>query len=70
MGIQKGRGDDSINFVASVLKVELSGPNRSHFSIVDLPGIFASDHDTNTMEMNAVKKMVVDYMRMPENIVM
>ena len=70
MGIRKGRGLGSINFVANVLLVELFGPNRSHFSITDLPGIFASDHDTSTEEMEAVKKMVIKYMQQPENIVM
>lgn len=70
MGIRDGRGQNKKNFVAHVLRVELSGPSYSPFSILDLPGIFTSDHNFNEKEMEGVQKMVVEYMRRKENIVM
>lgn len=70
MGIHAGRRSTSVNFVSNVLKIELSGPNRSQFSIVDLPGIFTSDHHTSDTEMKAIRAMTLHYMRQPENIVM
>lgn len=70
MGIHPGRNETSVNFVSNVLKVELSGPNRSQFSIIDLPGIFTSDHDVSNTEKEAIRAMTLHYMRQPENIVM
>lgn len=70
MGISHGRGSDKKNFVANVLKIEVSGPKRSPFSIIDLPGIFTSDGHVNTREVQGVRQMVVEYMAKPENIVM
>jgi hypothetical protein len=70
MGIRKGVGADKKNFVANVVKIELSGPNRSQFSIRDLPGTISSAHKVNGHEMRGVKEMVTKYMQQPENIVM
>ncbi len=59
------------NFSSKVLKIELSGPGRTHFAILDLPGIFgtATKNVTNE-EMNGVTRMVTSYMERPENIIM
>lgn len=70
MGIVKGCGPNKKNFATEVLKVELSGPSRSHFSILDVPGVFTSDLAVNPGEMEGVTDMVVKYMQKPENIVM
>ena len=70
LGIRKGRGADRKNFVANVLKIDISGPNRSHFGILDLPGVFSSAYKVNDEEVAAVKEMVLHYMRRPQNIVM
>jgi hypothetical protein len=70
MGIRPGRHETAVNFVSNVLKVDLSGPNRSQFSIVDLPGTFSSAYDVNDAEKVAVEAMTLHYMRQPENIVM
>lgn len=70
MGIVKGQGPDKKNFATQVLRIELSGPSRSHFSILDVPGVFSSSHAVNPGEMEGVKDMVVKYMKKPENIVM
>jgi hypothetical protein len=53
-----------------VVKIVLSGPNRSQFSILDLPGLFTNDSDVNKDEMRGVKRMAIEYMKKPENIVM
>jgi hypothetical protein len=70
MGIKAGKGDGTKNFATQVLRVELSGPSRSHFSIVDIPGIFENDVKVNTYEVDGVRDMVVQYMRNKGNIVM
>jgi len=58
------------NFALEVLKVEISGPTRSHFSILDIPGIFSYDFNVRDGEMAGVQTMVAEYMKQPENIVM
>lgn len=44
MGLPKpGEGYSSgERFSDDVLKIELCGPRRSHFSVVDVPGLFQS----------------------------
>lgn len=44
MGLPKpGKGYTSgERFSDDVLKIELCGPSRSHFSVVDVPGLFQS----------------------------
>ncbi|WDK19490.1 vacuolar sorting protein VPS1 [Colletotrichum graminicola] len=69
MGIRRGQGVHAKNFATQVLRVELSGPTRSHFSILDVPGIFSYAHDVNEHEEDGVKLMVEEYMRQPANIV-
>ncbi|KAH9884771.1 vacuolar sorting protein VPS1 [Xylariomycetidae sp. FL2044] len=69
MGIRSGKGTDKKNFATQVLRIELSGPGRSHFSIVDVPGLFTYAHTVNESEMGGVKNMILEYMRRPENLV-
>ncbi|KAK1987288.1 vacuolar sorting protein VPS1 [Colletotrichum cereale] len=69
MGIRRGQGVHAKNFATQVLRIELSGPTRSHFSILDVPGIFSYAHDVNEHEEDGVKLMVEEYMRQPANIV-
>ncbi|KAK9781177.1 putative Vacuolar sorting protein VPS1 [Seiridium cardinale] len=69
MGIKPGKGRGAKNFATEVLKIELSGPNRSHFSILDIPGLIANDSDVNAAEMEGLNKMVVEYLSRPQNIV-
>ncbi|KAK2049090.1 vacuolar sorting protein VPS1 [Colletotrichum somersetense] len=69
MGIRRGQGVLAKNFATQVLRIELSGPTRSHFSILDVPGIFSYAHDVNEHEEDGVKLMVEEYMKQPANIV-
>ena len=59
------------NFSSDVLRIELHGPNRSHFGILDVPGIFHAVTDTVTEEdRRRVDEMVISHMKMPENVIM
>ncbi|EQB57147.1 vacuolar sorting protein VPS1 [Colletotrichum gloeosporioides Cg-14] len=69
MGIRRGKGKGMKNFATQVLRIELSGPSRSHFSILDVPGLISNAHAVNEYEMKAVNKMIDDYIRQPANIV-
>lgn len=44
MGIVDSSGNTS-TFSEDVLKLELSGPNHEHLSVVDVPGIFKRTTD-------------------------
>ncbi|KAK2014536.1 vacuolar sorting protein VPS1 [Colletotrichum eremochloae] len=68
MGIRCGQGPLAKNFATQVLRIELSGPSRSHFSVLDVPGIHYTQ-GINQHEEDGVKKMVEEYMRQPANIV-
>ncbi|GKT89184.1 vacuolar sorting protein VPS1 [Colletotrichum tofieldiae] len=70
MGIRRGQGLHTKNFATQVLRIELSGPTRSHFSILDVPGIFSYAHDVNEHEEGGVRLMVEEYMKQSANIVM
>lgn len=70
MGILGKSGSKKRNFSSKVLKIELSGPERSHFGILDLPGVFSvPTNDITQEEMDGVDKMVASYMRKPQNII-
>lgn len=59
------------NFSSDVLRIELHGPTRSHFGILDVPGIFHAVTDTVTKEdMERVTAMVKSHMQRPENVIM
>ena len=62
---------EEINFSDDVLKVEISGPDRSHFSILDVPGIFHSvTRSLTEKDKKGVDKMVNSYMRSRQSIIM
>lgn len=70
MEIREGTGEGKKNFAAEVLRIEISGPNRSYFSILDLPGVILNPSGVNTSDIAVLQQLVVAYMKMPENIVM
>ena len=58
------------NFSGDILRIELSGPNRSHFSILDVPGVFHSRTGGITaQDMDGVKKLVSEEMRRRQSII-
>lgn len=70
IGIRSGFGVHSKNFVPDIVKVELSGPDRSPFSVLDLPGLLINDHGTNESEVTGTHRLAEQYITRQENIVM
>jgi len=70
MGVDDQTKLNQKHFSSMVLKVELSGPKRPHFGILDIPGYFTNPFTTSTPAMEGVKKLIISYMREPENIIM
>ena len=71
MGINAPHGSENRNFSSKVLKIELSGPTRSSFGILDVPGVFsATTRGVTDEEMKGVTDLVTSYMRKPGNIIM
>lgn len=59
------------NFSDDVLKIEISGPDRSHFSILDVPGVFQSlTKDLTDKEKDGVRAMVTSYIASKQSIIM
>lgn len=59
------------NFSNDVLKVEISGPNRSYFSILDLPGIFQSlTKGLTEVEKFGVRNLSTSYMTSKQSVIM
>ncbi|TEA16358.1 Vacuolar protein sorting-associated protein 1 [Colletotrichum sidae] len=69
MGIKAGEGEGKKNFASQVLRIELSGPSRSHFSILDVPGYITNAYKVNEEEIHGITQMVKAYMKQPANIV-
>jgi hypothetical protein len=71
MGITGQLGSKKNNFSSDVLRIELHGPTRAHFGILDVPGVFHALTDNVTDEdMERVTAMVISHMKKRENVVM
>ncbi|KAL8646468.1 MAG: hypothetical protein Q9226_006841 [Calogaya cf. arnoldii] len=58
------------NFAEDILKVEVSGPEKSYFSILDVPGVFQSlTKDLKSDEKFGVRDMVARYMQPSQSII-
>lgn len=59
-------------FSSDVLRLEISGPEQAHFSVIDVPGIFknTSGGSTTKADMNLVQSMVRRYMENPRSAVL
>ncbi|KAJ3491334.1 hypothetical protein NLG97_g5612 [Lecanicillium saksenae] len=69
MKIKPDKGSNHKNFAYEVLKITVEGPEQPFFSIVDIPGLIPSGHDIRQDEKEEVEKMVIQYMKRPENII-
>ncbi|KAF6799564.1 vacuolar sorting protein VPS1 [Colletotrichum sojae] len=58
MKIRKGKGIKKKNFASQVLRIEISGPTRAHFSILDLPGTMSVPHNASEKEVHGVARCV------------
>ncbi|WZH47199.1 RBTMx2-like protein [Fusarium acuminatum] len=69
IGIRKGSGQQKKNFVADIVRVDLSGPNRPLFNILDLPGLVNSSVNINKSEMAGTHRLAIQYIKNPKNTV-
>ena len=66
-----GISDTSGAFSNDVLRVEVSGPDRPHLTIVDLPGLFHSGNKLQSAaDVTLVKNMVLNYMENRRSIIL
>ena len=64
------KDDEAKHFSSDILKVEVSGPNRSHFSILDLPGVFQSlTKNLTVKEKTGVRDLVTSHMVPKESVI-
>ncbi|KAF6823358.1 vacuolar sorting protein VPS1 [Colletotrichum plurivorum] len=54
------KGIKKKSFVSQVLRIEISGPTRAHFSILDLPGTMSEPHNVSENEVHGVARCVAD----------
>ncbi|SMY28870.1 unnamed protein product [Zymoseptoria tritici ST99CH_1A5] len=75
MGL-KGHGEDDgvkrPTFSNDVLRLEISGPDQEHLSVIDVPGIFKSTTEgvTTKADIALVRNMVKGYMDNPRSIIL
>ncbi|KAF4944695.1 hypothetical protein FGADI_12517 [Fusarium gaditjirri] len=69
IGIRKGQGAGAKNFVPDIVRVELSGPNKSLFNILDLPGLISSEYGVNEPEPLGTQELAKQYISRPENTI-
>jgi len=69
-------GDDDTErrptFSNDVLRLEISGPDQQHLSVIDVPGIFKSTTEglTTKADIQLVRNMVKGYMDNPRSIML
>jgi hypothetical protein len=58
-------------FSTDILRVEISGPNQPHLTLVDLPGLFhAGNKAQSEKDADSVKSLVTSYMKKSRSIVL
>ncbi|KAK7191895.1 dynamin family protein [Paraphaeosphaeria sporulosa] len=64
--------DDSTKvFSSDILRLELSGPEQPHLTLVDLPGLFQAGSRTQSVaDSETVRSLVLSYMKSPRSIVL
>jgi GTP-binding protein EngB required for normal cell division len=66
-----GINDDTKVFSSDILRLELSGPEQPHLTLVDLPGLFqAGSRSQSDADSDKVKSLVLRYMRSPRSIIL
>ena len=66
------RADSQSNFSDDIFRIELCGPEKSHLSVIDVPGIFRTTEEGITTEEDKllVKNMVHRYVENPLTIIL
>jgi GTP-binding protein EngB required for normal cell division len=66
-----GINDSTKVFSSDVLRVELSGPDQPHLTLIDLPGLFqAGSRSQSDADSETVKSLVLRYMKSPRSIIL
>jgi GTP-binding protein EngB required for normal cell division len=66
-----GINDSSKVFSSDILRLELSGPEQAHLTLVDLPGLFqAGSRSQSDADSETVKSLVLSYMKRPRSIIL
>ncbi|KAJ4365361.1 hypothetical protein N0V95_000508 [Ascochyta clinopodiicola] len=66
-----GIDETSKVFSSDILRVELSGPDQPHLTLVDLPGLFqAGSRSQSEADSETVKFLVLSYMKSPRSIIL
>lgn len=69
--ITMGIDGDAKAFSYDILRIELSGPDQPHLTLVDLPGLFSAGNKTQSdTDAEAVRSLVLSYMRNPRSIIL
>ena len=66
------RADGQSNFSDDIFRIELCGPEKSHLSVINVPGIFRTTEEGITTEEDKllVKNMVHHYVENPRTIIL
>lgn len=75
MGLSSGKKESSTRkptFSNDVLRLQISGPDQEHLSVIDVPGIFRSTTEglTTTADTELVRSMVEKYMNNPRSVML
>ena len=74
-GVMEFKADSSgiqSQFSKDVLRLEISGPDQEHLSVIDVPGLFQRHKEgvTTKADIELVKRMVYGYMRNPRSVML
>ncbi|KAH0559007.1 hypothetical protein GP486_004377 [Trichoglossum hirsutum] len=70
-GVNDNIEDIETRFSDHVLRIELSGPSRSHLSFVDVPGLFHNPTKYQTLQDAAIiRELIQSYAQDPRTIIM
>ena len=72
MGVVPGGPGITSTFSSDVLRLEISGPQEDHLSVIDVPGIFRKTTVglTTKLDMDMVEQMVYNYMKNPRSVML
>ncbi|KAJ5493353.1 hypothetical protein N7539_002099 [Penicillium diatomitis] len=72
MGLSSSPNDGKPTFSNSVLRLQISGPEEEHLSVIDVPGIFKNTTPglTTKEDITMVRNMVLRYMENPRSIML
>ncbi len=72
MGLVSDESGVKSTFSDDVLRLEISGPNEDHLSVIDVPGIFkrTTSGVTTKSDMEMVEGMVHNYMKNPRCVML